>query len=132
MYHNVTVVLGSVESVDVVARKVLIAGGRSAPYDYLILATGARHAYFGHDNWELFAPGLKRIEDATEIRRRILLAFEEAENETDPDERRRLMDIVIVGGGPTGSSWRVPSQSWLVVPWQRISVTSIHGLRGLF
>jgi NADH dehydrogenase len=102
MCRNVTVMLGSVESVDALARKVLIAGGRSVPYDYLILATGARHAYFGHDDWEPFAPGLKRIEDATEIRRRILLAFEEAENETDPDERRRLMNMAIVGGGPTG------------------------------
>ena len=101
-YRNVTVMLGSVESVDVLTRKVQIEGGRSVPYDYLILATGARHAYFGHDDWEPFAPGLKRIEDATEIRRRILLAFEEAENETDPDERRRLMNIAIVGGGPTG------------------------------
>ena len=72
------------------------------PYDYLVLATGARHAYFGHDDWEPLAPGLKRIEDATEIRRRILLAFERAENETDADERRRLMNLVIVGGGPTG------------------------------
>src|SRR5271169_5667092 len=87
MYRNVTVMLGSVESVDVTARKVLLEGGRSVPYDYLILATGARHAYFGHDDWEPFAPGLKRIEDATEIRRRILLAFEEAENEPDPDEQ---------------------------------------------
>ncbi|HEY2533428.1 MAG TPA: NAD(P)/FAD-dependent oxidoreductase [Xanthobacteraceae bacterium] len=102
MYHNVTVMFGSVQSVDVAARKVLIEGGRDVPYDYLILATGAHHAYFGHDNWEPFAPGLKRIEDATKIRRRILLAFEEAENETDPDERRRLMNIAIVGGGPTG------------------------------
>ena len=102
MCRNITVMLGAVESVDVLARKVLIEGGRSAPYDYLILATGARHAYFGHDDWEPFAPGLKRIEDATDIRRRILLAFEEAENETDPDERRRLMNIAIVGGGPTG------------------------------
>jgi NADH:ubiquinone reductase (H+-translocating) len=102
MYRNVTVMLGSVEGVDVTARKVLMEGGRSVPYDCLILATGARHAYFGHDDWEPFAPGLKRIEDATEIRRRILLAFEEAENETDPDERRRLMNIAIVGGGPTG------------------------------
>jgi len=72
------------------------------PYDTLILATGARHAYFGHDDWEKFAPGLKLIEDATEIRRRILLAFEHAENETDLAERRRLMNIVVVGGGPTG------------------------------
>ena len=101
-YRNVTVMLGSVESVDVLTRKVQIEGGRSVPYDYLTLATGARHAYFGHDDWEPFAPGLKRIEDATEIRRRILLAFEEAENETDPNERRRLMNIAIVGGGPTG------------------------------
>ena len=72
------------------------------PYDYLVLSTGARHAYFGHDEWELLAPGLKRIEDATEIRRRILLAFERAESEADADERRRLMNLVIVGGGPTG------------------------------
>jgi NADH:ubiquinone reductase (H+-translocating) len=101
-YRNITVMLGSVEGVDVTARKILIEGGRSVPYDYLILATGARHAYFGHDEWEPFAPGLKRIEDATEIRRRILIAFEQAENETDADERRRLMNLVIVGGGPTG------------------------------
>jgi NADH:ubiquinone reductase (H+-translocating) len=102
IYRNVTVMLGTVEGVDATARKVLIKGGRSVPYDYLVLATGARHAYFGHDDWEPFAPGLKRIEDATEIRRRILLAFEQAENETDAAERRRLMNLVIVGGGPTG------------------------------
>ena len=77
-------------------------GDRRVPYDFLILATGARHAYFGHDEWEPFAPGLKRVEDATEIRRRILLAFERAEGEPDPDERRRLMTLVVVGGGPTG------------------------------
>jgi NADH dehydrogenase len=101
-YRNITVMLGSVESVDVGARKVLIERGLSVPYDYLVLATGARHAYFGHDDWEPFAPGLKLIEDATEIRRRILLAFEQAENEKDADARRHLMNIVIVGGGPTG------------------------------
>jgi NADH dehydrogenase len=101
-YRNVTVMLGTVEGVDVAAREVLLERGRRVPYDNLILATGARHAYFGHDDWEPFAPGLKRIEDATEIRRRILLAFEQAENETDADERRRLMNLVIVGGGPTG------------------------------
>ena len=101
-YRNVTVMLGAVEGVDVAARKVRIEGGRSVPYDHLILATGVRHAYFGHDDWEPFAPGLKRIEEATEIRRRILLAFEQAENETDADERQRLMNLVIVGGGPTG------------------------------
>jgi NADH dehydrogenase len=102
IHDNVTVMLGQVTGVDVTARKVLTEGGRTIPYDYLILATGARHAYFGHDDWEPFAPGLKRIEDATEIRRRILLAFEEAENETDPAERRRLMNVIVVGGGPTG------------------------------
>ena len=68
----------------------------------LVLATGARHAYFGHDDWAAFAPGLKTIDDATYLRRRILLAFERAENETDVDERRRLMTFVVVGGGPTG------------------------------
>jgi NADH dehydrogenase len=102
IYRNISVVLGTVEGVDVMAREVLLAHGRRVPYNYLILATGARHAYFGHDDWEPFAPGLKRIEDATEIRRRILLAFEQAENETDADARRRLMNLVIVGGGPTG------------------------------
>ena len=101
-YRNITVMLGDVSGVDIAARAVSIPGGRRVPYDYLILATGARHAYFGHDDWEPFAPGLKRIEDATEIRRRILIAFERAENETDPDERRRLMNLLIVGGGPTG------------------------------
>jgi NADH:ubiquinone reductase (H+-translocating) len=100
--RNITVMLGSVEGVDVAARDVLIERGRTMPYDYLILATGARHAYFGHDEWEPFAPGLKRIEDATNIRRRILLAFEQAENDQDEAERRRLMNLVIVGGGPTG------------------------------
>jgi NADH dehydrogenase len=102
IFRNISVMLGTVESVDVVTREVLLAHGRRVPYEYLILATGARHAYFGHDDWEPFAPGLKRIEDATEIRRRILLAFERAENETNADERRRLMSLVIVGGGPTG------------------------------
>ena len=101
-YRNITVMLGEIVGVDVAARAVSIMGGRQVPYDYLVLATGARHAYFGHDDWEVLAPGLKRIEDATEIRRRILLAFEHAENETNPDERRRLMNLVIVGGGPTG------------------------------
>ena len=101
-YRNVTVLLGEIVGVDVGARTISIMGGRHVPYDYLILATGARHAYFGHDEWELLAPGLKRIEDATEIRRRILRAFERAESEADADERRRLMNLVIVGGGPTG------------------------------
>ena len=101
-YQNITVMLGEVVGVDVAARAVAIVGGRRVSYDYLVLATGARHAYFGHDEWEAFAPGLKRIEDATEIRRRILIAFERAENETDANERQCLMSLLIVGGGPTG------------------------------
>jgi len=101
-YRNVTVLLGTVDGVDRERRTVSLEGGRRVPYDYLVLATGARHAYFGHDDWEPLAPGLKRIEDATEIRRRILLAFELAESETDEAERRRLMNLVVVGGGPTG------------------------------
>lgn len=101
-YRNITVILGTVVGIDVAARAVLIEGGQRFSYDYLVLAAGARHAYFGHDDWEPCAPSLKRIEDATEIRRRILLAFERAENEMDADERRRLMNLVIIGGGPTG------------------------------
>jgi NADH:ubiquinone reductase (H+-translocating) len=100
-YSNVTVLLGKVDGVDVADRVVRI-GSRRVPYDYLVLATGARHAYFGHDEWEPFAPGLKRVEDATEMRRRILLAFERAEGEHDAAERRRLMTLIVVGGGPTG------------------------------
>lgn len=75
--------------VDPAARKVQLADGQAVSYDTLVLATGARHAYFGHDEWEPFAPGLKTLEDATTIRRRLLLAFEQAECETDPARRRR-------------------------------------------
>ena len=84
------------------AGKAVIAGDRRIAYDHLIVATGARHAYFGHDEWEPFAPGLKKIEDATDIRRRILVAFEKAETETDPAERARFLTFMIIGGGPTG------------------------------
>lgn len=99
--QNVNVMLGKVSGVDVQGREV-IAEGRRIPFDYLILATGAQHAYFGHGDWAAFAPGLKTIDDATYIRRRILLAFEKAETEPDPAERARLLNFVIVGGGPTG------------------------------
>jgi NADH dehydrogenase len=99
--RNVEVVLATVTGVDVAAREV-IAADRRIGYDYLIVATGARHAYFGHDEWEPFAPGLKTIDDATALRRRILLAFERAETEPDPAARRRLLTFAIVGGGPTG------------------------------
>jgi NADH dehydrogenase len=99
--RNARTILAEVSGVDLV-RKEVIAGGRRIPYDYLIIASGAQHAYFGHADWEAFAPGLKTIDDATYLRRRILLAFERAENETDADERRRLLTFVVVGGGPTG------------------------------
>src|SRR6266567_756850 len=99
--QNVNVMLGKVSGVDTARREVL-AEGRRIPYDTLILATGAQHAYFGHDDWAAHAPGLKTIDDATYIRRRILLAFEKAETETDAAERARLLNFVVIGGGPTG------------------------------
>jgi len=98
---NITVVLAAVSGVDTV-RSEIIAEGRRIPFDFLVLATGAQHAYFGHDDWASYAPGLKTIDDATYLRRRILLAFERAESEPDPAERHRLLTLVIVGGGPTG------------------------------
>jgi NADH dehydrogenase len=99
--RNVEVVLAEVESVDVETRKVKTKD-RVFDYDYLIIATGARHSYFGHDEWEKLAPGLKSLEDAVELRRRILLAFEFAEKTTDEAERNAAMTFVVIGGGPTG------------------------------
>jgi NADH dehydrogenase FAD-containing subunit len=99
---NTDVLLGDVTGIDRDKRHVKLHDGREVPYDYLVVATGARHAYFGHDDWEPVAPGLKKIDDATEIRRRILLAFEKAETEDDEAKRRALLTFVIVGGGPTG------------------------------
>jgi NADH dehydrogenase len=98
---NATVVLADVSGVDL-EHKNVIADGRKIPFDTLVLATGVEHAYFGHDEWAPFAPGLKTIDDATYLRRRILLAFEHAETEPDPVERQRLLNFVVVGGGPTG------------------------------
>jgi NADH dehydrogenase len=99
--RNVEVILAEVESVDVDAKKVKTAD-LQIDYDYLILATGARHSYFGHGEWEKLAPGLKSLEDAVELRRRILMAFEYAEKMTDEGARRAAMNFVIIGGGPTG------------------------------
>lgn len=101
-YKNVKTLLGTVEGVDTEARTVQTADGEIIAYDTLVLATGARHAYFGHDDWEPFAPGLKTLEDATLIRRRILTAFEKAEREPDPVKRAEYLTFVIIGGGPTG------------------------------
>ena len=98
---NITVLMASVEEVQADERTVR-TDSAAFDYDYLVIATGAMHAYFGHDAWAKHAPGLKRIEDATEIRRRILSAFEHAELSTDPERRRALTTFVVVGGGPTG------------------------------
>lgn len=98
---NVEVILAEVQSVDVAAKKVKTADSEF-DCDYLILATGARHSYFGHNDWEKLAPGLKSLEDAIELRRRILMAFEYAEKTNDEAERKAAMTFLIIGGGPTG------------------------------
>ena len=98
---NVQILLGHIRGVNLEQQK-LIGDDREIPFDYLILACGARHSYFGHPDWEEFAPGLKTLEQATEIRRRMLVAFERAENERDPDQQLAFLTFVVVGGGPTG------------------------------
>jgi NADH dehydrogenase len=100
--QNTNVVLAKAASVDLARRTVTTEEGENIAYDYVILATGATHSYFGHPEWEGDAPGLKSLEDALEIRRRVLVAFEHAERETHVDERTALMTFAIVGAGPTG------------------------------
>ena len=100
-HRNTEVLLAEVVDFDIANRRVILADGER-PYDDLVISTGATHFYFGHDEWEPLAPGLKTVEDATEIRRRILLAYEEAEREPDPARRHAWLTFVIVGGGPTG------------------------------
>ena len=100
-FQNVQVLMASAETIDLENRRVHLSNGLVS-YDYLIVATGATHAYFGHDEWEKVAPGLKSLEDAIEMRRMFLMAFEEAEKESDPKRREALMKFVIVGAGPTG------------------------------
>ncbi|MGE3887135.1 MAG: NAD(P)/FAD-dependent oxidoreductase [Vicinamibacterales bacterium] len=99
---NLRVLLANVERVDPDAKCLHLDGGQTLTYDALIVATGVTHSYFGHDDWPPHAPGLKTLDDALEIRKRVLLAFERAERETDPARQRRLLTFVIVGGGPTG------------------------------
>jgi len=99
---NVRTIMGEVVDFDLTEKRVKLVDGDAVPFDTLVLATGSTHHYFGHAEWEAFAPGLKTIEDATEIRRRVLSAFEKAERTTDLAERTRLLTFVVVGGGPTG------------------------------
>ena len=100
--RNAEVRLGEVVQLDASARRVILADGDSVAYDYLLLASGATHAYFGHDDWAAHAPGLKTLDDALALRRRLLLAFEHAESCDDPAERAAWLNFAIVGGGPTG------------------------------
>ena len=100
--RNTRVLLGEVTGFDLTEKAVKLKSGISLPFDSLVIATGSSHHYFGHDNWAEFAPGLKTVEDATTIRRRVLYAFERAERESDPIARARLLTFVVVGGGPTG------------------------------
>ncbi|MGH7582972.1 MAG: NAD(P)/FAD-dependent oxidoreductase [Gemmatimonadales bacterium] len=99
---NVDVLLGDVMQIDADGRRVVLRDGAELAYDYCAVAPGARHSYFGHPEWEALAPGLKNLEDALEVRRRVLLAFERADREPDPVRRQELLTFVIVGGGPTG------------------------------
>ena len=99
---NAEVILAEADRISVAERTLHLADGAVLSYDYLIVGTGARHSYFGHDEWEALAPGLKSLEDALEIRRRVLLAFERAEREHDPVRRHAYLTFVVVGGGPTG------------------------------
>jgi NADH:ubiquinone reductase (H+-translocating) len=99
---NTKVVLDRVYGVDTAHKHVILGDCEPMAYDWLVIATGARHSYFGRDEWAPFAPGIKTIEDATAVRRKVLMALERAENETDPDKRHALLTFVIIGGGPTG------------------------------
>jgi NADH dehydrogenase len=100
--ERLRVLLANVERIDTAAKQLLLDRGERLPYDYLIVAAGATHSYFGHDEWSGTAPGLKTLDDALSLRRRLLLAFEEAERETDPARQRFLLTFVLIGGGPTG------------------------------
>jgi NADH:ubiquinone reductase (H+-translocating) len=100
--RNVRVVLDRVVGIDMAARQVMLAEGAPVAYDRLIVATGARHSYFGREDWAAHAPGIKTIDDATAVRRKVLLALERAEVETDPAKRQALLTFVVIGGGPTG------------------------------
>src|SRR2546425_9358853 len=128
--RNVEVLLADVLEIDPAGRRVIVADGDPIPYDYLVLAPGSAHAYFGHPEWASRAPGLKPLDDALEMRRRVLLAYEAAEREMDADKQRRLLTFVIVGAGPTGVELagalaEIARQS-LVKDFRRIRTDSAH------
>ena len=127
--QDITVLLDKVTGFDLAQKKVLLEE-KSLDYDYLVLALGGHTGYFGHHEWEQFAPGLKTLDDALRLRSRILFAFEKAENETDPVEHDRLMTIVVVGGGPTGvelaGSFAELARTVLNLDFRRIDPTQAH------
>src|SRR3989475_10149608 len=129
---NVDVRLGRVAAVDLGRKRVSLEDGTELAWDFLVVAGGAQHSYFGHPEWEEFAPGLKTLEQATEIRRRLLSAFESAENEPDPAAQRRLLTFVIVGGGHTGVELAGAiadiSRTVLVRDFRHIDPTTAHVL----
>ena len=127
---EVTTLLAEVEGVDTRAKTLRLANGDSIAYDTLVLATGATHAYFGNDEWEAVAPGLKTLEDATTIRRRLLLAFERAEIETDPAAREALLTFTIIGAGPTGVELAGIISELASRPCRRSFAASIPAPRG--
>lgn len=100
--ENTSVIMGDVEQIDTKGRKVVLQNGDVISYDYLVLATGARHSYFGNDKWEVFAPGLKTIQDALKIREQVLISFEKAERMDRVSETEKYLNFVVIGGGPTG------------------------------
>ena len=116
---NVEVLLAEARQIDLTHKRVDLDAG-SLDYEYLIVASGARHSYFGHDDWTPFAPGLKSIGDVLEIRRRVLSAFEFAEREADPVQRQAWLTFVIVGGGPTGVELSVRLSRLPITRWPRI------------
>ena len=128
--RNATVVMAEATGVDAAGRVVLAGDKLSFPYDALLLATGSTHSYFGHDEWAPVAPGLKTIEDATDIRRRLLLAFERAEVTDDEAERRRLLTFAVVGGGPRAWSSPAPWSSSRATPCRASSAASTPPWRG--
>lgn len=121
---NVTVLLDEATDVNLDEQTVNLRDSE-LKYDYLVLATGGHTSYFGHDEWEKVAPGLKDLDDAVEIRRRVLLAFEAAEKETDPERHRELLTFVVVGGGPLESNWPEQSPNSRDLCWRAISATSV-------